>query len=242
MILALMLFDAKASTAFISQVRNTVVLHRVPFGGTRHYSLEAISTYYSSGQDKTKLRRHVELERLDSGASPPESWKTAQHCCQGMLSFPVLTILPIYSFLFGILVPRPMWNFSSILYNKLNGKGSFLFEHFARRTKSIELAYRLHPLLASGALSTLGIFFAAGSFARYHLGTLLRMNAFFCISSGWFGGRLIRTMYGNRSARWWTRIQQYLTSIYATLALVAYSVGINHSPFVAMNFSLLFCA
>lgn len=179
--------------------------------------------------------------------------------CRGLVTSPIITIVPIYILLFGVVGPRLMWKFSSFTYKLCNnGQRAFLFDHFDR-VKTV-VSYRIHPVLASGALlvSARLCFWSRELFLleknRQHTtSTLLLLNALLSVTSSWFGGKLIPTMYGNASARKWTRIQQYLVATYGSLALVCYHYAATilgtqarQQQLVlflsALNLSLLVCA
>lgn len=157
-------------------------------------------------------------------------------------------MVPAFAILFGPVNTRFMWRLEQLFY-RLNGKDSFLFDHFERLKLSSKSAsgiavgwlYRGHPFFAG--ISLLLSYMMVYTSIRENF-TYLCVYLFSSTVMAYCGGSLTPTMYGDASAKRWTLRQSRIVYVYNVLTIVAMVTGMKklQEYMFILSFMLLVCA
>lgn len=156
-----------------------------------------------------------------------------------MWAFPLM--VPLFAISFGVFDIRWIWKLEEMFY-KTNSNDRFLFDHFDRvKLNSLTtLLYRGHPFFAG--ISLLLSYALIYTDNRYP--SLIYVYLLTSTMMAAAGGMLVRKMYGNALAKWWTKTQSWLVCFYNSLMIVSIitrNQALQKYCFI-FSFSLLVCA
>lgn len=136
-------------------------------------------------------------------------------------AFPMM--VPCFAMIFGFIDIRRIWSLERVFYG-MNSRDSFLFSHFDRikLDNLTTFFYRCHPFFAGISLLLSYVLFAKEMTSDKDESNHIRF--IYIITSSlmaWYGGKLVPLMYGNSSAKWWTKLQSQLVFGYNIITVIA---------------------